>query len=51
VFSHLITDIYAVDADFTFSGFLNKAEKKGATLSEDTEPTAIKSAFIEEVKD
>ncbi|KAF8899930.1 hypothetical protein CPB84DRAFT_1825204 [Gymnopilus junonius] len=33
-------------------GFLNKAEKKGEALfDESTEPTAIKSAFIEEVKD
>jgi len=33
-------------------GFLNKAEKKGETLfDESTEPSAIKSAFIEEVKD
>jgi len=33
-------------------GFLNKAEKKGEALFDgSTEPTAIKSAFIEEVKD
>jgi len=33
-------------------GFLNKAEKKGETLfNETTEPTAIKSGFIEEVTD
>jgi len=33
-------------------GFLNKAEKKGEALfDESTEPTVIKSAFIEEVKD
>jgi len=33
-------------------GFLNKAEKKGEGLFDaSTEPTAIKSAFIEEVKD
>jgi len=32
-------------------GFLNKAEKKGASLSDDVEPAAIKSGFIEEVKE
>jgi hypothetical protein len=33
-------------------GFLNKAEKKGNNLfDEETEPTGIKSSFIEEVTD
>ncbi|KAF9484411.1 TPR-like protein [Pholiota conissans] len=32
-------------------GFLNKAEKKGEVLFNDTEPTSIKSGFIEEVKE
>jgi len=30
-------------------GFLNKADKKGASLSDDPAPTESKSAFIEEV--
>ncbi|CAA7267065.1 unnamed protein product [Cyclocybe aegerita] len=32
-------------------GFLNKAEKKGASISDDVEPVAIESGFIEEVKE
>ena len=37
---------------FRFLGFLNKAEKKGEALfDQSTEPTAIKSGFIEEVKE
>ncbi|KAJ3515488.1 hypothetical protein NLJ89_g1718 [Agrocybe chaxingu] len=32
-------------------GFLNKAEKKGASISDDVEPVAIEAGFIEEVKE
>ena len=32
-------------------GFLNKADKKGASLSDNQAPTEIKSAFIEEVQE
>lgn len=43
--------LYVLRANYAL-GFLNKAEKKGEALfDESTEPTAVKSAFIEEVKD